>query len=244
MSGASTEGADPTGRPGVSWQVVDDVPDAFAEVVVAAFGERAGPRFSLVLSGGPTARASYERLAAHPPAIDWRLVDVYMGDERWVPAGDPDANQRLVREALLDRVGPVGSFTPMPTDGDPASSVARYQAVMAELLADGGIDLVHLGMGPDGHTASLFADSAPLDAPPDVLAAADQDPAGRNPHPRLTITLGAINRARMAVFTVAGVSKQAAVAALRAGEDLPAARVQADRVVWLVDRAAADTPDG
>jgi 6-phosphogluconolactonase len=228
-------------RPGVLWRVVDDVADQFAELVVAAFGERVGPRFALVLSGGPTARACYERLAGHPPAIDWGLVDVYMGDERWVPAEDPDANQRLVREALLDRVGPVGSFTPMPTDGDPTGCAARYQAVMADLLAGPGIDLIHLGMGPDGHSASLFAGSDALDAPGDQLVAVAVDPNGRNPHPRLTVTLGVINRARLVVFTVAGPTKREAVAALQAGADLPAARVEADRAVWLVDPDAAGT---
>jgi 6-phosphogluconolactonase len=239
---AGRHGSDPTERPGVRWRVVADVPEAFAELVVVAFGERPGPRFTMVLSGGPTAQACYERLAAPPPAIDWGLVDVYMGDERWVPAQDPDANQRLVRDALVDRVGPVGSFTPMPTDGDPASSVARYQSVMARLLGDGGIDLIHLGMGPDGHTASLFAGSVGLAAPPDVLVASGEDPAGRNPHPRLTVTLGVINRARLAIFTVVGTAKHDAVDALKAGADLPAARVEADRVVWLVDPAAAGTP--
>jgi 6-phosphogluconolactonase/glucosamine-6-phosphate isomerase/deaminase len=100
------------------------------------------------------------------------------------------------------------------------------------------MDLIHLGMGPDGHTASLFPDSAELEAGPDELVAATTDPNGLNPHPRLTLTLPAINAARAAVFTVAGASKADAMAALVRGDDIPAARVKAARTVWLVDAAA------
>jgi len=116
--------------------------------------------------------------------------------------------------------------------------VAAYQRTMAALLAGPGIDLIHLGMGPDGHMASLFPGSPELEAGPDILVAATTDPNGRNPHPRLTLTLPAINAARTAVFTVSGPSKADAVAALVRGDDIPAARVDAARVVWLVDAAA------
>jgi 6-phosphogluconolactonase len=226
---------------------VADVPAAFTATVVAAFGARPGERFALVLSGGSTARACYEHLAAATgpsagvplgPTIDWSRVDVFVGDERIVPPGDPDANQRLIREALLDRVGTVGSFTPMPTEGDVAQCVQDYQDVMARLLKGRGIDLIHLGMGGDGHTASLFPGSSALDAPPSQLVAANEDPNGRNPHPRLTLTLPAINAARCAVFTVTGEDKLQALAQLRQGDDLPASRVEAAQVIWLVDGAA------
>lgn len=213
---------------------VADVPAAFADLVAERFGRRTGARFTMVLSGGPTARACYERAAGLP--LDWSLVDVYMGDERVVPPDDPDANQRLVREALVDPVG--CAFVPMPTGGDPEDCAARYQQVVAGVLDGPGFDLVHLGMGPDGHTASLFPGAPTLDAGPDRLVLATADPNGRNPHPRLTLTLPAVNRARLAVFTVAGESKREAVARLRAGEDLPAARVHAGEVRWLVDEEA------
>jgi 6-phosphogluconolactonase len=215
---------------------VDDVPRAFARTVVDAFAARPGSRFSLVLSGGPTARASYEVLATME-GIEWPAVDVYVGDERVVPPDDVDANQRLIREALLDRVSAVGSFSPMPTEGPIEDCVAAYQRTMATLLAGPGIDLIHLGMGPDGHTASLFP-GWDLEAGPDVLVEATRDPNGRNPHPRLTVTLPLINAARTAVFTVAGASKADAMAALVRGDDIPAARVDAARVLWLVDAAA------
>jgi 6-phosphogluconolactonase len=94
---------------------------------------------------------------------------------------------------------------------------------------------VHLGLGPDGHTASLFPGSPSLDETERlVVAAGDAD----HPHPRLTFTLPAIARARLVVVTVAGSEKRDAVERIRAGEDLPAARVRAERVLWLGDRAA------
>jgi 6-phosphogluconolactonase len=220
---------------------VEDVPRAFADVVVEAFASRPGARFALVLSGGPTARACYEVLA-ETSGVEWPLVDVYVGDERLVPPDDEDANQRMIREALLDRVGGIGSFQPWDTTLPVDECVAAYQRVIRDLVTGPGIDLIHLGMGPDGHTASLFEGSPALDAEPGVLAVANVDPSGRNPHQRLTLTLPVINSARLAVFTVAGASKADAVAALVRGDDLPAARVHAGHVLWLVDgpaRAAA-----
>jgi 6-phosphogluconolactonase len=217
---------------------VADVPSAFADAVLAAFMARPGPGFTLVLSGGPTAKACYEHLAAAGTPVDWAVVDVFMGDERVVPPDDPDSNQRLVRDSLLSRLPPVRSFTPMPTAGPVEGCVAEYQDVMARLLAGPGIDLIHLGCGPDGHTASLFPGAPTLEAGPDELVAATEDPNGRNPHPRLTLTLPVIDAARQAVFTVTGDAKREAVAQLRAGADLPAARVAAAGVTWLVDGAA------
>jgi 6-phosphogluconolactonase len=221
---------------------VDDVPRAFCDAVLEVYAARPGPRCALVLSGGPTAQACYEVLAT-VGGIDWSLVDVFVGDERFVPPDDVDANQRLIKETLLDRVGPVGSFSPMPTVGPIDECVDAYQRTMSDLVTGPGIDLVHLGMGPDGHTASLFPGAPTLDADPGVLVLATEDPNGVNPHPRLTLTLPAINSARTAVFTVAGSSKAAAVAALLEGKDIPAARVHAGRTLWLVDGAArADAP--
>jgi 6-phosphogluconolactonase len=221
---------------------VDDVRRAFADAVIEAFAARPGPRFALVLSGGATARHSYEVLAERD-GIDWSVVDVYVGDERVVPPDDEDANQRLIREALLDRVGPVGSFSPMPTELPLDECVVAYQRVMSDLVTGAGIDLIHLGLGPDGHTASLFQGAPTLDAAPGELVAATEDPNGLNPHPRLTLTLSAINSAHLAVFTVAGASKAEAMAQLLRGEDIPAARVHAGRMLWLVDGpAGAEAP--
>jgi 6-phosphogluconolactonase len=230
---------------------VPDVPAAFTETVLAAFAARTGARFTMLLSGGPTARACYEHLAAattaRPGSIDWSLVDIFMGDERYVPPDDEDANQLLVRQALLEGLGAGGadvpSFTPMPTTEPVEVCVASYTSTLAALLVSGGpgIDLIHLGLGPDGHTASLFPGAPTLEAPPEVLVASTEDPNGRNPHPRLTTTLHVINAAGAAVFTVSGASKVDAVDALRRGDDIPASRVRSQRIVWLIDAAA--TPD-
>lgn len=213
-------------------EVTEDVPAAFAAHVRQAFSERPGPRFTMVLSGGPTAGNCYERLAADAGGIEWPLVDVFMGDERCVEPHDPDANQRLVRETLLERVGTVGSFHPMSCAEGPEA----YERL---LCAHPPPDLVHLGLGPDGHTASLFAGSPALDAPSGLLVADSEDPAGRNPHRRMTLTVAGIDRAHLAVFTVVSAEKHEAFIRLCTGQDIPAARVRPARVVWLVDPAAA-----
>ncbi|HLN43076.1 MAG TPA: 6-phosphogluconolactonase [Acidimicrobiales bacterium] len=221
-----------SGPPGIV-DVVSDVPAAFSETVITSYAARSGPRFTLVLSGGPTARRCYERLAQSSPGrIDWSLVDIYMGDERCVAPDDPDANQRLVRESLIEPVGGVGSFHPMSCDEGPEA----YEHLLTPVAA---FDLVHLGLGPDGHTASLFPGSAALEAPPGRLVLRSVDPNDRNPHERMTLTLEALARALLAVFTVSGPSKHEAFAAISAGADLPGARVRARQVLWLVDREAA-----
>jgi 6-phosphogluconolactonase len=213
--------------------VVDDVPAAFAERVIAAYETRRRDDFSVALSGGETARECYERLAATADdRIDWWQVEVYWGDERCVPPDSEDSNERLGRQALLERVGGAHAVHPMRCDEGPD----RYQLMLGEV---GSLDLVHLGLGPDGHTASLFPGSPALDADPGRLVALNSDPSGRNPFERMTLTLSGISRSRLVLFTVSGPSKQAAMQAIADGADLPAARVRADRVVWLVDPAAA-----
>jgi 6-phosphogluconolactonase len=213
--------------------VVEDVPSEFAERVIEAFHSRSGDTFSLALSGGETAARCYERLAADgAEQIDWWAVDVYWGDERCVPSDDAESNYRLAREALLERVGAANAVHPMRCEdgADP------YQLRIGEL---GRFDLVHLGLGPDGHTASLFPGSPALDADPGRLVVLNEDPTGTNPHPRMTLTFSGIARARQVIFTVCGADKHDALQKVLRGEDIPAAKVQADRVVWLVDREAA-----
>lgn len=225
-------------------ELVGSVPDAFARLVARGLAVPRADRFSLFLSGGSTARGCYERLAQVGGAgsgVPWSTVDVYLGDERCVPLDHPDSNHRMVTESLLDQVGPVGSDHPMYRSGSPSSAAADYQAVISPLPM---FDLVHLGLGPDGHCASLFPDSAGLEVvDPSVLVVANKDPHAVHPHDRITLTYPGIARARLVVFTVSGASKRDAFAAVASGADLPAARVSADRVVWLVDKdAAGDTP--
>jgi 6-phosphogluconolactonase len=214
--------------------VVDDVPAEFAERVVEAYHGRPNDGFSLALSGGSTARRCYERLADDAGhQLDWWTVDVYWGDERCVPLDDEASNYRLGREALLERVGAVNANFPMRCEegADP------YQLRLGEL---GKLDVVHLGLGPDGHTASLFPGSPALDADPGRLVVMNEDPSGRNPHPRMTLTFAGIARARLALVTVSGAEKREALARVAAGDQAcPASHIRADRVVWLADAAAA-----
>jgi 6-phosphogluconolactonase len=213
--------------------VVDDVPAEFAERVIEAFHGRPDESFSIALSGGETARRCYERLAVDgADQIDWWQVDVYWGDERCVPPDDPDSNERLGREALLERVGAADAVYPMRCEDGPDA----YQQRVAQL---GRFDVVHLGLGPDGHTASLFPESPALDADPGRLVVMNEDPMGHNPHKRMTLTFTGIARARLIVVTVEGERKAEALRAVHDGEGVPAARVNGDRVVWLADRAAA-----
>jgi 6-phosphogluconolactonase len=213
--------------------VVEDVPGAFAARVVDAFHDRVDEEFSLALSGGPTARAAYERLAeVGAEQIDWWLVNILWSDERCVPPDDPNSNQLLVRQALLERVGAANAVYPMRCEEGPEP----YQLRLGEM---GRIDVVHLGLGPDGHTASLFPGSPALDADPGMLVTITEDPTGRNPFRRMTLTYSGIARGRLVIFTVAGENKHEAMQAIYDGADLPAARVTADRVIWLVDPAAA-----
>lgn len=212
--------------------VVDDLPGAFAARVISAYESRPDDLFSFALSGGSTARPCYERLAHDSTdVIDWLSVNVYWGDERCVPPDHPDSNQLLGRQALLEKVGAANAVYPMSCDEGPDS----YQLRLGEV---GKLDVIHLGMGPDGHTASLFPGSQALGADPGQLVARNEDPSGRNVHPRMTLTFSGIARSRLVLFTVAGVNKRDALQAVMEGADLPAARVTADQVVWLVDREA------
>jgi 6-phosphogluconolactonase len=208
-------------RPFGDVRVVTDVPSAFAELLAAATPP------VLALSGGDTARACYaavEELAG---------PTVLFGDERWVPVSDPDSNEGMARAVLLERVrvGDVHSLRGVgPT---PAAAPAAYDRVVASLPSLG---LVHLGLGPDGHTASLFPASPALDVADRLVVDTGDD---AHPHHRVTLTFPGIARADQVVVTVAGPEKADAWARLRSGEDLPAARVRAREVVWLVDERLA-----
>lgn len=213
--------------------VVDDVPAEFAERITEAFHRRPDEMFSIAQSGGETARRCYERLAADAAdQIDWWQVDVYWSDERCVPPDHPDSNERLGREALLERVGAANAVYPMRCEEGPDP----YQQRLAQL---GRFDVVHLGLGKDGHTASLFPNSPALDADPGRLVVMNHDPAGVHPHERMTLTFSGIARGRLVVVTVSGEEKADALAAVHRGDDVPASRVEGEKVIWLADRAAA-----
>jgi 6-phosphogluconolactonase len=206
-------------------QVVHDVPGAFVALVTDAV-----PR-SLALSGGETARQSYELLGRGE--IDWGNVEVFFGDERWVPVDHPDSNEGMARRAFLDEVEPRAVHSMREAGDTPDAAAGAYDALLRDAPP---IDLVHLGLGPDGHTASLFPGSPALDVRDRLVVATGDD---LHPHPRVTFTFPAIERARLTVFTVAGAEKRDAFARVQAADDVPAARVTSGRVIWLVDPAVA-----
>jgi 6-phosphogluconolactonase len=206
-----------------STEIVDDVAAAFAQLVL-----REAPR-SVALSGGETAEHCYAAVRTLEP--DWSGVDVFFGDERFVPATDPDSNEGMARRVLLDYVRPRvihSMFRPSPID----DAARAYDALIRNAPP---IDLVLLGVGPDGHTASLFPGSPTLDETERFVVAAGD---AAHPHPRLTLTFPAIARGRLVVVTVAGAEKREAIERIRSGDDLPAARIRGERVLWLGDRAA------
>jgi 6-phosphogluconolactonase len=204
---------------------VDDVPEAFADLVA----DRRPP--SIALSGGSTAEASYRALAGR--GMDWTNTDVYLGDERFVPVTDPDSNEGMIRRALFATVQPRAVHS-MAGAGDTVEAAA--DAYDKLLRASDPIDVTHLGLGPDGHTASLFPGAATLDITDRLVASAGDE---LHPHPRLTFTYPAIARSALVVFTVAGEEKRDAFARVRAGdESMPAAHVRAAQVIWLADQEA------
>lgn len=204
---------------------VESVPEAFADLIAA----RRPP--SIALSGGSTAEKSYAALAGR--AMDWSDTDVYIGDERFVPVTDPDSNEGMIRRVLFESAGPRSLFS---MAGGGATVEDAAEAYDALLRANDPIDVVHLGLGPDGHTASLFPGAATLDITDRFVVSAGDE---LHPHPRLTFTYPAIERSPLVVVTVAGEEKRDAFARVRAGdESLPATRVRAEQVIWLADAAA------
>lgn len=212
-------------------RIVEHVPRAFADLV-ADRSSHAQLR-SLALSGGDTARQCYELLAVAP--VDWRQVEVWFGDERWVPIHDHDSNEGMARVAFLDEVEPLEVHSLRDADETIDAAATAYDDALGHAPP---LDLVHLGLGADGHTASLFPDSPALAVTDQLVVATGDD---QHPHPRLTFTYPALARARLVVFTVAGAAKRDAFRRVLEGDGGPAARVEADRVCWLVDEAVVSS---
>ena len=162
-------------------RVVDHVPSSFAKLVTAV-----APR-SIALSGGGTARTCYELLATAAD-VDWRSVEIFFGDERWVPVQDPDSNEGMARLAFLDEVEPAAIHSMREAGPTIEEAADAYDAL---LRASPPIEVVHLGLGPDGHTCSLFPGSPSLDETERLALATGDD---LHPHRRLTITFPAIAR--------------------------------------------------
>ncbi len=233
-------------------RVVEDVAAAAAEYVVAALRAAldAADVASLLLSGGSTPLALYGRLA-EAADVPWERVHVFWGDERLVPPDDPGSNYAAAREALLSRVDmPEGNVHRVKGELEAASAVADYAEQLRAFAQRHDVgcpspwprfDVALLGLGQDGHTASLFPGSEAECIVPVMAVTADYE--GR-PAERVTLTPIVFNHARRVVFLVTGANKAAAVAAAlgaeRDPERYPAQRIAPEEgeVVWFLDPAA------
>jgi 6-phosphogluconolactonase len=205
------------------------------DVVGVAMSEflKAAPRI-LALGGGTTPRPLYERLSA----IDypWSDVDVLFTDERCVPPDHPDSNVGMVARALLSRLDSPPRVHRMP--GETCNADA-HEVELRRAFGALRLDLAVLGLGADGHTASLFPGEPVLKERVRWVARVT-----RPDHARITLTLPVLSSARLALFLVAGEDKRDAVARLLAGEDIPAAAVKADRVLVVADPASSPPRPG
>ncbi|MFL5871215.1 MAG: 6-phosphogluconolactonase [Solirubrobacterales bacterium] len=200
--------------------------ELIAEAAEAAISQRGA--FRLAVSGGRGPWRMFELLGEHAP--EWSRIDVFQVDERIAPDGDPDRNLTHLLESLPAEG--VGRVRPMPvTDPDPDAAADRYAAELPE-----SIDLVHLGLGPDGHTASLVPGDPVLEVR-DRLVATTGEYQGRR---RMTLTYPALEAAGRILWLVTGDDKVDALAKLRAGdESIPAGRVRVRDSILLADRDAS-----
>ncbi len=204
-------------------------------------------RFTVLLSGGATPRAAYELLARQPlrDMVPWESVHLFWGDERYVPPDDPRNNARMARQAFIDHV-PVPStrIHPIPYRSSPRRSATDYEETLRAFFQNGSprFDLVFLGLGTNGHTASIFPGSAAADEREHWVMevyVAEEDSY------RITLTPPAINRAKLVAFVVSGAEKASILRETLEGEREPA-RIPAQLIepengtlLWLVDRDAA-----
>jgi 6-phosphogluconolactonase len=237
------------GPPEARLEILAD-PEALAHRVAAWMVELASADdgvFGIALSGGSTPQQVY-RLLAGPPYHDrfpWSRTHWFWGDERFVPHEDARSNYRMAREALLSHAPiPASNIHPIPTEGvTPEAAASAYERELKSFYGAGRLDparplfnVTLLGLGPDGHTASLFPGKT-------VLAVRDRWVAsvGANTEMRITLTYPALESSRHAAFVVAGEDKRAIFARLRRGDDgVPAARLHPIGTLWLfADEAAA-----
>ena len=204
----------------------EEVAAAAAGEIAAAIGS--GAAKTIVLAGGSTPRRAYE-LLADIPDVAWGRVTILFGDERCVPANHADSNYRMAREALLDRVAPA-TVHRMPAELGPDEGAELYSPVVASLAP---LDFVLLGVGEDGHTASLFPGHPALNAKGWALGIHDSP---KPPPERVTLTLPVLRAARRVLILATGAGKADAVAKAKRGE-VPSGMIAGAR--WLIDREAA-----
>jgi 6-phosphogluconolactonase len=230
--------------------VVDDpviLAKAAAERLMARIDANAG-RIAICLTGGSSPKQLYRLLASDPYSgrIPWKRVHWFIGDERFVSPGDPLNNMAVARSLFLDSLAPSANIHPIPADtADPNESALRYERELQSFYGarelDAGrplFDFVLMGVGPDGHTASLFPNDPALEEVTRWVVGVSTAPV----EPcvaRVTLTLPALSSCREMLFEVAGADKRAILTRLSAGENLPANRARSiGETVFLVDRAA------
>jgi len=207
------------------FDTADEVAAAAADLVA---GKLTGGARTLSLAGGTTPARAHRLLCTKP--IEWGRVTVLFGDERCVPPDDPESNYFSAKQELLDQVFPA-TVHRMPAELGPETGAALYDPVVRSLAP---LDLVLLGMGPDGHTASLFPGSPALQAEGYVVGVRNSP---KPPPERVSLTLTALREARRVVFLVTGADKAAAMALVREGS-VPSAMIPGAE--FLLDRAAAE----
>ena len=209
-------------------------------------------RFTIALAGGSTPKSLYNLLATNArTALPWDRMFFFWGDERHVPPTDPDSNYRMADETMLSKIPvPTANVFRMKTENPDAAAVAEdYEQTLRKFFQQepGQVptfDLILLGMGPDGHTASLFPGTAALQEKSRLVLA---NWVEKMKTYRITLTLPVLNAARCVIFLVSGTDKAAALHAVLEedvpGEQYPAklVRPRQGKLIWLVDRAAAST---
>lgn len=206
-------------------------------------------RPAICLTGGSGPKALYALLGSpdYRSRIAWDRVHWFIGDERFVSASDERNNMTMAREIFLNRCAPPGNIHPMPTDAsDPDAAARLYEHELQAFYGADRLDpakplfdLVLMGLGPDGHTASLFPGDRALDETDRWVVGVDRAPV-EPLVPRVTLTLPALASSREMLFLVSGETKHGVLSKIRAGADLPGARARSNGVTtWLTDTAAA-----
>lgn len=207
-------------------------------------------RFAICLSGGSTPRRLYQLLAESPhrDRLPWDRVHWFWGDERFVPWDHPDSNYGMAYTALLGKVPvPPRNIHGIATNGTPADAAAAYERVLKSYYGSESLDLAGplldiqiLGLGPDGHTASLIPGTSVLEERHRWVA----EVIGGRPEPRITLTYPALESSRHTAFLVAGADKRETLSRALAGDQaLPAARLRPiGELIWFVDEAAQPRP--
>ncbi|HUC73148.1 MAG TPA: 6-phosphogluconolactonase [Stellaceae bacterium] len=213
---------------------------------IVEIATRSRGRFAVNLSGGSTPRRLYQLLAEPPfrDAMPWDRVHWFWGDERFVPPDHPDSNYRMAREALLSRAPiPAANIHPVETIGDPAAAARAYEQTLKSYYGSETLDPAHplfdielLGLGPDGHTASLFPGTKVLEERRRWAV----EVVGAKPEIRITLTYPPLESSRHTAFLVAGADKRDALARVLAGDqELPSARLHpVGELVRFVDEQA------